>query len=63
MMTDQKKLPYQLLLAQNVKVVNVGLEGFVKDLRDCDIDVVHVDWRPSAGGDPEMAALLAKLGV
>ena len=44
-------------------VFNVGLEGFVKDLRDCDIDVVHLDWAPSAGGDPQMAALLAKLGV
>lgn len=61
--TDNKTQPYQLLLARNVKVVNVGLEGFVADLRVCNIGVVHVDWRPSAGGDPEMAALLAKLGV
>lgn len=62
-MPDQEKQPYQLLLARNVKVVNVGLEGFVKDLRDCGIAVVHVDWKPSAGGDPQMASLLAKLGV
>ena len=56
-MSDQEKQPpYQLLLAHKIKVVNVGLEGFVKDLRDCDIDVVHVDWAPSAGGDPQMAA-------
>lgn len=55
--------PYQALLTGDVKVVNVGLEGFVKDLRDCKIEVVHVDWSPPAGGDPEMAALLAKLGV
>ena len=55
--------PYQTLLTSDVKVVNVGLEGFVKDLRDCDIEVVHVDWSPPAGGDPEMATLLAKLGV
>jgi hypothetical protein len=61
-MPDQEK-PYQLLLARTVKVVNVGLEGFAKDLRDCDVEVVHVDWSPSAGGDPRMAALLAKLGV
>jgi hypothetical protein len=63
MTPDKERQPYQALLASNVKVVNVGLEGFVKDLRDCNIGVVHVDWRPSAGGDPEMAALLAKLGV
>ncbi len=55
--------PYQALLTSDVKVVNVGLEGFVKDLCDCEIEVVHVDWSPPAGGDPEMAALLAKLGV
>lgn len=62
-MATQKNAPYQVLLTSAVKVVNVGLEGFVKDLRDCDIEVVHVDWSPPAGGDPEMAALLAKLGV
>jgi FdrA protein len=62
-MPDQEQQPYQLLLTRNVKVVNVGLEGFVKDLRDCGIAVVHVDWKPSAGGDPQMASLLAKLGV
>lgn len=53
----------QALLANDLTVVNVGLEGFVNDLRDCGIAVVHVDWTPPAGGDPKMAALLAKLGV
>ncbi|MBR0795326.1 hypothetical protein JQ615_07995 [Bradyrhizobium jicamae] len=62
-MTDQNGPQYQRLLAGKVEVVNVGLEGFVKDLHDCGIGVVHVDWKPSAGGDPQMAALLAKLGV
>lgn len=61
--TEEKGTPYQALLTGDVKVVNVGLEGFVKDLRACDIEVVHVDWAPPAGGDPQMAALLAKLGV
>ena len=62
-MAIEKNMPYQALLTSDVEVVNVGLEGFVKDLRDCDIEVVHVDWSPPAGGDPAMAALLAKLGV
>jgi len=62
-MTDQEARPYQVLLTRSVKVVNVGLEGFVKDLCDSGIDVVHVDWRPSADGDPEMARLLSKLGL
>ena len=42
-MATQKNAPYQVLLTSDVKVVNVGREGFVKDLRDCDIEVVHVD--------------------
>jgi hypothetical protein len=62
-MTDQEEQPYQSLLTRKVKVVNVGLESFVRDLRDCGIDVVHVDWKPPAGGDPQMAALLSKLGL
>jgi FdrA protein len=62
-MSDEKKTPIEKLLSTQVKVVNVGLEGFVKDLKQCDIEVVHVDWSPPAGGDPAMAALLAKLGV
>ena len=63
MVSQHEETPSQRLLTGEVSVVNVGLEGFVKDLRDCDIEVVHVDWAPPAGGDPEMAALLAKLGV
>jgi hypothetical protein len=55
--------PSQRLLTGKVSVVNVGLEGFVKDLRDCNIEVVQVDWTPPADGDPQMAALLAKLGM
>ena len=31
------------LLTEQLKVVNVGLEGFVEDLRSCGIEVVHVD--------------------
>ncbi len=62
-MADSNISPALALLVSEVKVVNVGLEGFVKDLKDCDIEVVHLDWSPPAGGDPEMATLLAKLGV
>jgi FdrA protein len=62
--TNKPEQPrYQALLTSEVKVVNVGLDGFLKDLQDCGIAVTHVDWSPPAGGDPKMAALLAKLGV
>ena len=62
-MNKQEEAPIPRLLTGKVSVVNVGLEGFVKDLRDCGIEVVQVDWTPPAGGDPKMAALLAKLGT
>lgn len=51
------------LLAEEVTVVNVGLQGFFDDLRRNNVAAIHVDWAPPAGGDPRMAALLAKLGV
>ena len=63
MVNKQEEAPIAQLLTGKVSVVNVGLEGFVKDLRDCDVEVVQVDWAPPAGGDPKMAALLAKLGT
>lgn len=51
------------LLAEPVVVVNLGLEGFLADLKANGIEVLQVDWAPPAGGDPKMAAILAKLGV
>jgi hypothetical protein len=42
-------------------VINVGLEGFADSLARQSVPVVHVDWQPPAGGDPRLAALLARL--
>ena len=50
------------LLAGPLKVVNVGIEDFAEDLNSRGIDTIHVDWSPPAGGDMQLAALLAKLG-
>ena len=50
------------LLSPPIRVINVGLERFAADLAALDVDVVHVDWRPPAGGDPQLADVLAKLG-
>ncbi|MBM86078.1 MAG: hypothetical protein CMM47_08655 [Rhodospirillaceae bacterium] len=49
------------LLNTPPKVVNIGLEGFARDLQDEGVKVVHLEWRPPAGGDPELARLLSKL--
>ena len=41
--------------------INVGLESFTDSLRDQGAEVVHVDWRPPAGGDERLASLLNRL--
>jgi hypothetical protein len=50
------------LLHGPVRVVNVGLAGFARDLAANGAAVVQVDWTPPAGGDPRLLAALAKLG-
>jgi FdrA protein len=51
------------LLSGPLRVVNVGLDGFADDLERQGVAVTRVDWSPPAGGDPALAALLAKLGT
>jgi FdrA protein len=42
-------------------VINLGVREFAESLQDQQVDVVHVDWAPPAGGDTEMAELLERL--
>lgn len=51
------------LLAGPIRVINVGLDGFADDLERQGVAVTRVDWSPPAGGDPALAALLARLGT
>jgi hypothetical protein len=51
------------LLDEPLRVVNIGLESFADELTGENVEVVHVDWAPPAGGDPALAALLSKLGA
>jgi hypothetical protein len=53
---------FKKLLDEPLQVVNLGLEGFARELQAQGVAVVHVDWAPPAGGDPKLADLLAKLG-
>jgi hypothetical protein len=46
-----------------LRVVNVGLESFARDLTRQGVEVIDVDWRPPAGGDSKLADLLSKLGA
>ena len=50
------------LLQSDVKVINVGLREFARDLERSGTPVIHVDWSPPPVLDPRIASLLAKLG-
>ena len=49
------------LFAGPLRIINLGLELFAESLEADGVSVVHVDWRPPAGGDPRLAAFLAAL--
>ncbi len=49
------------VLGATLRVINIGLEDFARDLREAGVEVVQVDWRPPTGGDPRLAAILAGL--
>lgn len=48
-------------LNQDIRVVNVGLEGFYDELREQGVQSIQVDWRPPAGGDVALIDKLARL--
>ncbi len=49
------------VLTAPVAAVNIGLESFSASLTDQGAEVVHVEWRPPAGGDDRLLAILDKL--
>jgi FdrA protein len=49
------------LLVAGPRVINLGLELFATQLAAHGVPVVHVDWRPPAGGDARLASLLERL--
>ena len=51
----------EALFVEPLRVINLGLEVFALELAAAGVPVVHVDWRPPAGGDSRLAALLAVL--
>lgn len=66
MVSDQNESPpigrvCAELLQSRPRVINLGLAVFATDLDAQDVDVVHVDWRPPAGGDEDLARLLSML--
>jgi hypothetical protein len=51
------------LLAGPVRVINIGLPAFARDLAAAGSPVVQVDWTPPAGGRPEYLAALSALNT
>jgi FdrA protein len=49
------------LLTEPIVVINLGLKKFAENLEAQDVEVVHVDWTPPAGGDQELIDLLHRL--
>jgi FdrA protein len=41
--------------------INVGVESFYASLKGQGVPAVHVDWRPPAGGNEKLMAILAKM--
>ena len=49
------------LFKKDLKVINIGLKSFYFDLKSQEVQAVHVNWKPVAGGNAKMASLLARL--
>ncbi len=49
------------VLKKPVKAFNVGLESFAENLTAQETPVVHVDWRPPAGGNEKLAGILERM--
>jgi FdrA protein len=48
-------------LTRPLAAINVGVETFYDSLTAQGAEVVHVDWRPPAGGDENLMAILEKM--
>jgi len=57
---DVKKI--NELFSKELKVINMGLDSFAENLRKQEVEVLQMDWKPPAGGDKRLIALLEKLG-
>ena len=49
------------ILKKKLKVINIGLKFFSDNLKEQNVEVVHVDWQPPADGDLDLLKLLDKL--
>lgn len=50
-----------ILEVKELKVLNVGLESFKEALEKQNVSVVQVNWKPEAGGNAKLLAIIDKL--
>lgn len=55
---DSQMTETQNLFKSELKAINLGLPSFAQDLKSLGVAVVHVDWRPIAGGNVKVINLL-----
>jgi FdrA protein len=49
------------LLQDGPVAINIGVYDFAAGLQMQGVEVIHVNWAPPAGGDPEMIELIDQL--
>jgi FdrA protein len=49
------------IFGKPIKVVNVGLETFYQSLKAQGTAAAHVEWKPPAGGNEKLLAILDKM--
>jgi hypothetical protein len=49
------------LVTKPLKIINIGIDSFLASLKAQGVEVIHVDWRPPAGGDANLMSILDKL--
>ena len=60
--SSSRRSPVSLkVLEPPVAALNVGLEWFADSLAAQGVEALHVDWRPPAGGDDRLRAILDRL--
>lgn len=46
------------LFEKKLEIVNFGIKSFYDDNKKQNVPSVHVDWKPVAGGNKELASVL-----
>jgi FdrA protein len=49
------------ILKKPIKAINVGLESFAASLTGQKAEVIHVAWRPPAGGNEKLISILNRM--